>query len=109
MESGSCWIDAPTQLPRPTDPTSQATYDEPKKHLRVMEAEAVKDALRAESFAGVAATEFQTSLVKLSKNLATKGEQEIAKSLRLSQWADMEHDAAQQVRDFTTKFFKRLF
>jgi len=101
--------DAPTQLPRPTDPISQAAYDESQKHVADMGADAIKNALREGNFAGVAATEFQTSLVKLTKNLVIKGEQDIQKNLRLSQWAETEHDAAQQVRDFATKFFKHLF
>jgi len=65
--------------------------------------------MTAGQFAVVAASEFQKSLVRLTKNLTIEGEQVVSSALRLSQWADMEHDAAQQVRDFATRFFKRLF
>jgi len=101
--------DAPAQVPRPSDPISQAAYEESKKRLAQFEEAAVKEALDLRQFASVIASEFETSLVRLTKNLPIKGEQTIAKVLRLSQWADMEHDAAQQVREFATRFFKHLF
>src|SRR5262249_15016491 len=101
--------DAPSQLPRPVDPISQAAYQGSKAHLTDLHADAVRSAMTAGQFAVVAASEFQKSLVRLTKNLTIEGEQVVSSALRLSQWADMEHDAAQQVRDFATRFFRRLF
>ncbi|PYP87392.1 MAG: hypothetical protein DMF61_10290 [Blastocatellia bacterium AA13] len=101
--------DAPTQLQRPTDPISQTAYDDSKTKLADMEAAAVRNSLRAGQFAGVSASDFQTSLVRLTKHLTIQEEDSISQTLRLAQWSEREHDAAMQVRDFATRFFKHLF
>ena len=101
--------DAPATLPRPQDAVAAQTYAKSKTKLAKIEIEVVKDALRAGQFAQSIATDFQKSLVRLAKNLPNKIENDIESALIFSQWADMEHDAAQLIRDFSTKIFKHLF
>jgi len=101
--------DAPLSLRRPDDPVTLAAYLDSKKRLADFETAAVKAALDAGQFARSAASEFQISLVRLTKHLALAGENAVSEVLRLSRWADMEHDVAEQVRKVSTKLFGHLF
>jgi hypothetical protein len=101
--------DAPLTLPRPADVTALAAYQDSKQNLAELGADAVKAALDNGKFATMPASEFQISLVRLTKHLDIVGEDAVSKVLRLSCWADMEHDAAEQVRKVATSLFPHLF
>ncbi len=109
LELESARQDCPTVLQRPSDATALQAYQASKNTAASLSQAAVKEALTDRRFAQNVASEFQISLVKLAKNLEVKDEASLSEVLRLSRWADIEHDAAVQVHDFTTKFFKHLF
>ena len=101
--------DAPLTVPRPQDAIAQADYSESSKRLAELGPQSVKAALDAKQFAAGAASEFQISLVRLTKNLALPDEDAVSQVLRLSRWADTEHDVAEQIRKFSTRLFGHLF
>lgn len=101
--------DCPATVERPTDTVTLQAYQDSKNAIESLSQEAIKAALRAGRFAQNDASEFQISLVKLAKNFEVNQAGGISEALRLSQWAETEHDAAVQVRDFASKFFKHLF
>ena len=101
--------DCSTVLPRPEDAAALQDYQASKTTPASLSQAAVKQALSDGRFAKNAASEFQISLVKLAKNLEVKEATNTSELFRLSRWADIEHDAAVQVNDFSAKFFKHLF
>ncbi|MGH9759309.1 MAG: alkaline phosphatase family protein, partial [Blastocatellia bacterium] len=101
--------DAPLKLDRPTDAVALSDYEKSKSALAELTNDAVRDALRAFDFSKTPATEFQISLVKLAKSIFVRGETQLAAAIRLSQWADIEHDAAAHLREFSSKFFSHIF
>jgi phospholipase C len=101
--------DCPTALQRPADATALQAYQTSQNISVSLSQAAVKNALTDGRFAQNPASEFQISLVKLAKNLDVKDATDLSEKLRLARWADIEHDAAVQVNDFATKFFKHLF
>src|SRR5262249_17616452 len=86
--------DTPTSLNRPVDETAKKDHGRSMARVAQMTSEMVRASLDAGQFAKGSASEFQLSLVKLTKHLLIKGETAVAQTLRLSQWSDMEHDAA---------------
>jgi hypothetical protein len=101
--------DAPQTLPRPVDQVTAQAYASSQIKLTELSANAVQDALRAQDFAIAPITDLQVGLVKLTKNLPIPGEDAISAVFRSSEWADMEHDAAELIGRFTTQFFSNLF
>lgn len=109
LDLDSARQDCPTTLQRPTDAAALEDYRASQNIAVSLSQAAVKNALTDRRFAQNPASEFQISLVKLAKNLELKNQSNLSELLRLSRWADIEHDAAVQVNDFATKFFKHLF
>jgi phospholipase C len=99
----------PETLPRPDDKVSAATYHKMQTVLTALTPEIVKDLLSAREFARAYASDLLVSLVKLTKNLPIVGENELITLLRLAEWADTEHNAAQLLHLFSTQFFSHLF
>lgn len=109
LELDSPRQDCPTLLQRPADADALQDYQLSKATAASLSPAAVKQALSDGRFAQNDASEFQISLVKLAKNLEIKEAANLSESMRMSRWADIEHDAAVQVNDFATKYFKHLF
>jgi phospholipase C len=109
LELESARQDCPTVLQRPLDVTTLEAYQASRDIAASLSQAAVKKALTDGRFAQNSASDFQISLVKLAKNLEVKDAANVSELLRLSRWADIEHDAAVQVNDFATKYFKHLF
>ena len=101
--------DPPETLPRPADPLTARAYADSQFKMTELSADRTKDELRAQAFAIAPISDFQVGLVKLTKNLVIPGEEAVAAALRCSQWADIEHDVAQLIQQFTTQFFGGLF
>lgn len=109
LELADARQNCPATLDRPTDSVALQEHEDSKNAADVLSQAAVKDALRSGRFAQNDASDFQISLVRLAKNFEPKNETDLSELIRLSRWADIEHDAAVQTRDFATKFFKHLF
>ncbi|MFL5735479.1 MAG: hypothetical protein ACJ78Q_20150 [Chloroflexia bacterium] len=101
--------DAPKTLPRPVDQGTAQEYASSQIMLTQLSANVVQDALRAQEFAVAPMSDLQVGFVKLTKNLPIPGEDAISAVFWSSEWADIEHDAAELIGRFTTQFFSNLF
>jgi hypothetical protein len=101
--------DTPRTLLRPTDPITAAAYKRMQVALAALTPDVVRAVISSREFAQAAASDLQLSLVKLTKNLPISGEDVMTTVLRLSEWADTEHDAAQLLHLFSSRFFSNVF
>ncbi|HUS17973.1 MAG TPA: alkaline phosphatase family protein [Chloroflexia bacterium] len=101
--------DTPRTLRRPDDPVTAAAYGRMQVAMTALTPDVVRAVISSRQFVQAAASDPQVSLVKLTKNLPTSGEDVLGTVLRLSEWVATEHDAAQLLPLFSSRFFSNVF